>query len=267
MPADVPVITRDRWGGLSRPDCSWRRPKALDVPVEDSVVVGDSVWDLWPPAAPAPSASACYRRVWHGRIRAGWPVPRESGPGGPPGPPRRGWRPLTDCQSGARMIVIWSSTTAGRGGGVAGCREGAPAPGRVAAPPAPVGVAGARRGGERGGPAASAALDGPVAGEPPAAASALHGPERGPGRRPGLPRVLPSGAAHVLQCVRQARGSGCRPRRPPRRRPRVGPTHRLPGGAVRGIQHSVVSRRLARSTRRRPRARPSSPPRRVRRGR
>ena len=47
MPADVPVITRDMVvRAKPDPDLFLAAADALGLPIEDCVVVGDSVWDL-----------------------------------------------------------------------------------------------------------------------------------------------------------------------------------------------------------------------------
>ena len=69
----VPVITRDQVR-RAKPDPALFLAAAerLGISIHDCVVVGDSVWDLSPLAAPAPSPSACSpavtaRKSWSAR--------------------------------------------------------------------------------------------------------------------------------------------------------------------------------------------------------
>ena len=107
MPDDVPVITRDMVERAKPdPDLFLAAAQALGLPIEDCVVVGDSVWDLL--------AAQRARALGIGLLSGGYgkeELERAGAfrvyedPGRPPAPPRRGRRQgLTPSppQSGAR---------------------------------------------------------------------------------------------------------------------------------------------------------------------
>ena len=95
IPAGVPIVTRDQVGHAKPdPDLFLAAAERLGVPIGDSVVVGDSVWDLLAARRAAPRRGAALRRLRTGRARARGSVPRLSGSRRPAAAPRRSRGPF-----------------------------------------------------------------------------------------------------------------------------------------------------------------------------
>ena len=93
LPPDTPLVTRDMVAHAKPdPDLFLAAAALLGIESRHAFVVGDSVWDRWPPAAPGQWGSACCPAATAGRNWSG-PVPTGSTPTRPtcsPAPTRSG---------------------------------------------------------------------------------------------------------------------------------------------------------------------------------
>lgn len=109
IPAEVPVVTRDQVRRAKPdPDLFLAAAERLGINIADTVVVGDSVWDL----LAARRARALGVGVLSGGYgtdepRTGWCLPRLRRCSGPSGPPGRGW-----CAH--RLTSAWRLVLRGR---------------------------------------------------------------------------------------------------------------------------------------------------------